>query len=854
MIRMAFRRWKKPVLWIVGLYGAFALGSWQAVPWTTRKVFAMVPRSLPGFSVGADEVVFNPFTLRLRIDGLSLRHEKLDELASCREVGVALNPFALLRFAVGLREIKLVDPKLALVVAADGSSVLDALPKSPEGASKSSGPAFIPRVVIGAFEVQGGALEFESRLPSAPQRVSMRPIEFRLENLSTIPQDGGRYSLQAGTNRGEKLSWNGELTVRPPRLSGRIAVDDIDLTRVSTAAPASPVLIDAGRLNVSSDYEISIDSGVLTASLKDARTVVAGLLWRLKASSEKDPRGPFSLDVGPAQVEATAVALGTPRGKLTLRADVPVEKTGVVRLRAYVTPKPFAGGADLEIESLPLAAFSPLAPPPTQVELSSGTFDLRSRTDYADGGVDEEASLSVSDFKLSGKSGRGALVKFRRFSVESAKLSTKKRSIEVAAVRLADPYLRLARDKDGKTNVEAAAGISLSSGSPSAAQAEPAAARSQPASSGPAWKARLRRFSVSGGRVLVQDDSVAPPFALNVADARVDVTGLADDARSTAAFSASAKIEQAPVGADGSIRLSTAAAWGRARLAGKGIQLPLFSAYSGKFAGYKIDKGAFGFELTDKIDGRQIATENHAVIDQMTFGDKVESPDATKAPVKLGLAILKDRNGVIDLNVPVDGSLDDPDFHVMGAVLKTLGNLVVKAALSPFSALGSMMGSTDDLGKVAFAPDSAVLGGAVNAQLDKIAKILADKPEMLIGIRGSATRADSLGRGDAELLQRLRGKNAGAEPLTPKEEARVARLHKETLGSDAATPAQARADLDAKWRAGDAEMRTLALARAAAVKDALSARGVAAERFFSLEPVSGADLADEPTQLQLDVR
>ncbi|MDE2492137.1 MAG: DUF748 domain-containing protein [Elusimicrobia bacterium] len=848
------RRWKRRALWIAGLYAAFAAVSWKAVPWATRKAFAGVPEALPGFSLGAGAVSFNPFTLRLRVDGLSLRHRTLGELASCREVRVALNPFAAFRLALGLREIKLTDPKLVLVVAADGTSVLDALPKSSGTAAKPSGPPFIPRVVIGDFEVSGGALEFESLLPSAPQKVLMRPIDFSLRNLSTIPEDGGRYDLQAGTNRGERLLWDGTLTVRPPRLSGRIAFDNVDLTRVSTAVPTSPVLFDAGRLSVSSGYEISLDSGVLTASLKDARTTVSGLLWRLKAAPERKPRGPFSIDVGPAQVRVTASALGSPQGKVTLRADVPVQTTARVRLSAYVAPKPLAGGADVDVESLPLAIFSPLAPPPTRLSLDDGSLSLRSRTEYSARGVSEDASLSVSNFKLSGGPGRGVLAGFRRFAVESAELSTRRRALSIAAVRLEGPFLRLARDKRGAINVAEAAGVSLSSAAPSASEAPRAAPKPGRGPSRPAWKVRLGRLSVSGGRILVQDDAVAPPFALNVSDARADLTGLADDSRSTAAFSASAEIEKAPVSVRGRIRLSTSAAWGEAKIAGKAIQLPLFSAYSGKYAGYKIDKGSFGFDLDHKIAGREISTQNRVVVDQMTFGGKVESPDAVKIPVKLALAVLKDRNGVIDLSVPVDGSLDDPKFHVFGAVLKTLGGLVVKAALSPFSALGAMVGAKGDLGQVAFEPGRADLSAAVQAQLDAVAKILADKPEMLIGVRGSATRVDALARGDRELLRRLRGKSAGGEPLTPREESRLAALHRQILGADAASPAQARADLDAKWEANDAEMRTLALARADAIKAALAARGVAAARFFSLEPVAGASLADEPTRLQLDVR
>jgi len=231
----------------------------------------------------------------------------------------------------------------------------------------------------------------------------------------------------------------------------------------------------------------------------------------------------------------------------------------------------------------------------------------------------------------------------------------------------------------------------------------------------------------------------------------------------------------------------------------------------------------------------------------------VESPDAVKAPVKLGLAILKDRKGVIDLDVPIDGSLDDPEFHIGKVIVKTIVNLIVKAAVSPFAALGQLLGTKDDLGKVAFPAGEAALAPAAAAQAAELAQALADRPEMQVGVRGTAGRSDALALGDRALRRRLRGPDAGGEALTPKEQARLGQLYQEAFGAPAPALEESRGKLARLWRASDAELRTLALSRANAIKDALAARGVAPSRFFSLEPSAGADAADEPCQLQLDV-
>jgi hypothetical protein len=846
------RRLLRWAAYAAGAYLAACAVSWKAAPAAARWAFGKVPQYAPGFSLAAEEIRFNPFALRADLSGLALKQEKLGELFSCRLLSVALKPTAILRAAFGLRELRLEQPRLTVVIEKDGSTVLNYLPKSaPKEASAE--PPFIPRAVIQTLAVSEGALHFESRLPNAPQTLEAAPIAFRLDNLSTIPKQGGKASLEARTDKEERFSWEGGLTVRPARLWGRVSAENLALDR-SSELPGIPVEISEGRFDAATDYELALDTRAVSLSLTNAGFAVRGLLWRLKAGSEKSFRGPFNLRVGPAELFAVAKAPGTEQTRLTVDLNAVVESTGAISLRTFITPKPLGGGAELEIKSLPLSIFSPLGPPPTKAVLEDGRLDLRLKAAVPLPEADLDLSLAVSNLSVLDEETRRPLVRVGRFSVDSARLQTKTDRVDVAAIRVDKPYLRVARFKNGKTNVESALGISLSTGQvppPSPAPAPAAASGQKP------WKVRLARLSVTGGRVLAEDSAVPQPFSLTVSDAKAELSNLANDSRSTAAFSAAARVAGAPVSMTGTVRASTSAAWVAAKLKGDVIQLPVFSPYSGQMVGYKIEKGGLTFDFNHALEGRRIVTKNRVVIDQMELGEKVESPDAIQAPVKLGLAILKDRRGVIDLDVPIDGSLDDPEFHLGKVIVKTLVNVVVKAALSPFSVLGGLFGSDKDLGKVAFAPGSADLTEELGAQLDKVAKALDDRPRLFIGVRGGAGRGDALAAGDRILLVKLRGKDAGPEPLTPKEEEKVLSLYRKTFDAKAdqvPSVAQARAKLAESWRAPDAELRTLALARTAAIKQALLAKGVAESRFFDLEPASGFDSDEDACKLELDAR
>ena len=134
----------------------------------------------------------------------------------------------------------------------------------------------------------------------------------------------------------------------------------------------------------------------------------------------------------------------------------------------------------------------------------------------------------------------------------------------------------------------------------------------------------------------------------------------------------------------------------------KDLDLSPTTPYSGKYAGYTIEKGKLSFDLKYLIVKRKLDSQNNIFIDQFTFGDKVESPQATKLPVKLAVALLKDRKGEIKLDLPVTGSLDDPKFSVWGVILKILVNLISKAATSPFSLLGAAFGGGEELSYVEF--------------------------------------------------------------------------------------------------------------------------------------------------------
>jgi len=168
----------------------------------------------------------------------------------------------------------------------------------------------------------------------------------------------------------------------------------------------------------------------------------------------------------------------------------------------------------------------------------------------------------------------------------------------------------------------------------------------------------------------------------------------------------------------------------------KHIELTSFTPYAGKFAGYRIRKGKLNLDLRYEVEGKKLKGENKVFLEQFTLGERVDSPDATRLPVRLAIALLKDRNGNIDLDIPVKGNLDDPKFSIGRVILRVFMNLIAKAVMSPFKLLGALAGGggSETFEAVEFEPGSAALGPDAIAGLGQLSKALADRPALHLEI------------------------------------------------------------------------------------------------------------------------
>jgi hypothetical protein len=164
------------------------------------------------------------------------------------------------------------------------------------------------------------------------------------------------------------------------------------------------------------------------------------------------------------------------------------------------------------------------------------------------------------------------------------------------------------------------------------------------------------------------------------------------------------------------------------------ISLPVFNPYSGKFAGYNIAKGKLFTDLHYQIDKRRLDAQHRIRIDQLEWGEATANKEEATLPVKFATSLLKDADGVIKLEIPVTGTLDDPAFRVGPIIWQIIRNILAKAVTAPFKALGALFKGAEEAQFVDFAPGSATMDPAAAERLGALGKSLAPKPDLRLEV------------------------------------------------------------------------------------------------------------------------
>lgn len=307
-------------------------------------------------------------------------------------------------------------------------------------------------------------------------------------------------------------------------------------------------------------------------------------------------------------------------------------------------------------------------------------------------------------------------------------------SLSIDKVNLFQPYVRFMINDDRTTNVD-----DLLIPQPADSGAKTAAAK--PANKEKPLGIHIGGIAINDGSANFADFSLTPNFATAVQQLNGQIGTIDSRQAKPASVDIKGKVDRyAPVTIKGSVNPFDPMSSLDIATSFKRVELTTLTPYSGKFAGYRIRKGRLNLDLHYLITKGQLKAENKVVVEQLQLGEKVDSPDAVSLPLKLAIALLKDVDGKISIELPVTGDLNNPQFSIMPIVWQTLRNLIVKAAAAPFKMIGGLVsgGGSEDLGTVSFAAGSSDLSKDAEGSLVKLSQALKERPALRLEIEGTA--------------------------------------------------------------------------------------------------------------------
>ncbi|MEO6748855.1 MAG: DUF748 domain-containing protein, partial [Casimicrobiaceae bacterium] len=684
-----------------------------------------------------------------------------------------------------------------------------------------------------------------------------------------------------------KLALHGEATplLRVPRVSLTGIAVDVAAHSVAIGKVASR----GGALRIRRESDGSVNlARVLASSRADVRdSAHADPDWAVTAKAlafdhyaiavdDALPASPVAFEW--RDVALTAANVSTARDArmdIALRAE---GDGGTLKIDGPVSLRPLDARLHLDADGLALAPLQPYLDPYVDVTVTGGTLAANGRlalSEFPDSAGSTHVrprwsgDVVVSDFVAQDTPARGDLARWKRLALTGVDAVAEPFRLDIAGVALDDYFARVILARDATLNWVSL--LKPRSTSPATGAASPSPAQPAVATGGERLPVSIGRITLARGHVRYADFYVRPNYTADLTDVGGSVSSMSPT--QAGIVDLAAKVQQtAPVSIKGTLNpFATPLTLDLAAKA-HNVDLPPLSPYAIKYAGYAITKGSLAFDASYKVEDRKLVADNKLVVDQLTFGDHVDNPTATKLPVRLAVALLKDARGVIDIDLPIAGSLDDPQFSVGALIGRVIVNLLEKAVTSPFALLGAAIGGGgEELSYVGFVAGTAHIASAGDAKLDKLAHALAARPALAVDITGrNDTAADTQALVRATVERSIRAAkvkalvaagtpaaDADAVVIGADERARyLAAAYKDApiderprniFGFLKEVPAaEMEAMLLAHARIGTSALPALAQRRAQAVKTALVTRGVAAQRLFVVAADSGAPTPGAP--------
>lgn len=549
-------------------------------------------------------------------------------------------------------------------------------------------------------------------------------------NVSEASIDLAKQQVVIGKVRSEKLETWAALE-RDGQLDWQTLFASPPVKKASAKEKAAPAAAEPAKTASASNAPAK----PWQVLLKDVQA--RNYLIHLADRSQKEP---VALDIGPLNLDMKGFD-SLNRSPFTVKLDTGVGKQGKLQAAGEVNLAPVSARLDVSTQDIDMRIAQAYINPFILLELRSGMLastlkvDLKSTEPLA---LTVTGKAQVDQLHTLDTIKNRDFVKGQRINADGITY-VHGQSLAIDKVTLLQPYARFMINEDRTTNID-----DLLIPQPADAQKSAPAPATTARSAEPPMAIRIGQIDIADGSANFADLTLTPNFATAAQQLNGSIGTIDNRAPTPAKVDVKGKVDRyAPVTIKGALNPFNPMASLDIATSFRRVELTTLTPYSGKFAGYRIRKGRLDLDLHYLITNGQLKAENKVVLEQLQLGDRVDSPDAVDLPIRLAVALLRDTQGRISIELPVSGDLNNPQFSVMPIVWQTLRNLVLRAAQAPFKFIGGLVagGNSQDLGTVAFAPGSSDLSPNAQSALDKLATALKERPQLRLEIEGTTAQS-----------------------------------------------------------------------------------------------------------------
>jgi len=423
-----------------------------------------------------------------------------------------------------------------------------------------------------------------------------------------------------------------------------------------------------------------------------------------------------------------------------LQAQLNINKTGKATITGKVGAMPAMAVLVVSLREMPLPPLNNYLHEFIQLDLTKGSVDADLQLNYNQS-LSLSGDIDIKQLDTFDLADQESWINWQSLSINALDLKLEPASLNIASIELVQPYFDAVVFDNGETRLHrmlAPATKQSADEGASSNNIEPEATSGNVSESEESsFPVTITKFKLVDGSMDYKDFNLPLNFSTHIHSLNGQAVDITTSSSKRTELILDGKIDQhgrAKISAVS--QLSSPQAFSKFKLDLDNVDITSASSYSGKFAGYAIDAGTLSLNLDYHIEQGKMIGNNHLLLEHLTLGDAVDSPDAVSLPLKLAVALMKDINGNIDIDLPVEGDLNNPEVRIGALIWKAFGNMLIKIVASPFKLLGGLFTNGDDssLENILFAPGSSQLSTAEQQDLSKLVEALQKKPALALSI------------------------------------------------------------------------------------------------------------------------